>query len=666
MEMRVCGSVRDPALGRCSETTMKLSSTLILLDILIAATAYAGAPPVTIDSGAATTLDNGLVRLKVNDDGTLTELSCHAGPNLAQVGLWNCNANGYDKDGKPLEQQFDTPKGKLRIVRSSTDLVEVAFDRSPQLPLPFQASLHYVLRRGDPGFYIYMTLAHDAEMPAGHVTQYAYNLRLTPSEFDYIAVDDVRRHVSHSSLEEAEAQQITDAAYRLKNGEVVTKYDYTHAIEDGAYQLYGWTGRETGVWWIQPSAEYYGSAPFRVLLTSHQTSHTPILIWQVHCTHRGGYEIDFPPQDKSEWSKLYGPVFVYLNQGRDYDAMWDDAKARVAVQQEAWPYNWMQHKEFPTRRGKVSGTIIFDNDLPVTDAWVILSPEGTDWSKENRGYHSWTKTDENGRFNIDSVRPGSYSLFAVGADQFYEFKKDGILVLADKAADLGPLTWKRVLHGKRIWQIGTADRSTGEFANGNDFHHWGMWRRYPTDFPDDVNFRVGKSKEATDWNYIHWNWYSKRNAWTITFDLDKKPKGAVVLTFGIAGALGHGSNGLCSSGDASLQVLANGTEVGEISTPSNCSRSERQSTRYSVKEFRFDADALRKGQNVITLRHARADPYQQGEPKGEEGPGPGFTMYDAIRLELALASQNQTFEASSTDRAPTCRKEETKSKGEKP
>lgn len=616
---------------------MKRSSTWILLYVLIAAPIYAAPPPVTINSGNSTVLDNGLVRLKANNDGTLSELSYRAGPNLAQVGYWNCNANGYDKDGKPLKQRFYTPKGKLRIVRSSTNLVEIAFDHSPKLPLPFKASLHYVLRRGDPGFYIYMTLAHNAEMPAGHVTQYAYNLRLNPSEFDYIAVDDARRRVSHSCREQATATPIMDATYRLKDGEVVSKYNYTHAIEDGACQLYGWAGPKTSVWWVQPSAEYYGSAPFRVLLTSHQTRKSPILIWQVHCTHRGGHEIVFPPQDKSEWSKVYGPVFVYLNQGKDYDAMWEDAKARVAVQQEAWPYSWMQQKEFPIRRGKVFGTIIFDNDLPAVDAWVILSPDGVHWSKENRGYHFWTKTNEKGRFHVDGVRPGRYSLFAVGADQFYEFKKDAILVSADKAADLGTLTWKRVLHGKRIWQIGTADRSTGEFANGDDFHHWGMWRRYPTDFPNDVNFVIGKSKEARDWNYIHWNWYSKRNAWTITFDFDREPQGTAVLTFGIAGARGHGSNGFGSRGDASLQVLANGTEVGEISTPStggDCYRSQRQSTRYSVEELRFDAAIFRKGQNVITLRHTQADLYKQGEPKGEEGSGPGCIMYDAIRLEL--------------------------------
>jgi hypothetical protein len=72
-----------------------------------------------------------------------------------------------------------------------------------------------------------------------------------------------------------------------------------------------------------------GSAPFRVLLTSHQTAKTPVIIWQAHCTHRGGYDIEFPSEDGTSWQKIYGPAFVYLNTGSDYDALWNDAKAQV-------------------------------------------------------------------------------------------------------------------------------------------------------------------------------------------------------------------------------------------------------------------------------------------------------------------------------------------------
>jgi rhamnogalacturonan endolyase len=362
------------------------------------------------------------------------------------------------------------------------------------------------------------------------------------------------------------------------------------------------------------------------------------MIWQAHCVHRGGYQIEFPPGDGTSWQKIYGPAFVYLNADGDYDALWRDAKEQVAAVEQKWPFAWMAHELFPLARGQVSGRLDFDDGHPVADAWVILAPEGSHWSQENKGYHFWTRTDADGRFQLEQVRPGRYSLFGVGADQFYEFERDGIVVAAGEEATVGPLTWQRVVRGRRIWQVGTADRSTGEYANGDDFHHWGLWCRYPADFPQDVNFIIGKSKEREDWNFAHWNWYSQSNAWDIVFDLDEKPEGKAVLTFGIAAAKGYNVRGGGANGHAAeLRVWVNDEEVGVVSVAStggDSYRSARQSTRFSVEEIDFDAGLLSSGNNRISLRHALAHPYTQGEEKGESGSGPGCIMYDAIRLEI--------------------------------
>lgn len=584
------------------------------------------------------TIDNGLVRLGIREDGNLQELSLRGGPNLASSGYWNVNGNGYDAAGSPLRQKFAVLAGEATVVRQSDELVEVAFVREPAAPFFFRTALHYVLRRGESGFYLYMTAAHDAQIPAGYITQYAYNLRLAPQYFDYIAVDDARRHISHTIEQEAAAEQVMDATFALADGRVVSKYDYTHAIEDGDFKLYGWAGPEAGVWWIQASGEYYGSAPFRVLLTSHQTAKTPIIIWQAHCVHRGGYEIEFPPGDETSWQKIYGPAFVYLNAGGDYNTLWSDAKMQVASKGHQWPFAWMTHELFPLERGEVSGRLDFDDGSAAAGAWVILAPEGKHWSQENKDYHFWTRTDADGRFSLQQVRPGRYSLFAIGADQFYEFEQGGIAVAAGAAAAVGRLTWQRVARGRRVWQVGTADRSTAEYANGDDFHHWGLWRRYPTDFPQDVNFVIGKSREREGWNFAHWNWYSQKNAWNIVFDLDEEPTGKAVLTLGIAVARGHNARGLGANDQpAELQVWVNDEQVGVVriaSTGGDSYRSARQSTRYSVEEVEFDAGLLDGGENAVSLRHALGHRYAQGEEKGESGSGPGCIMYDAIRLEV--------------------------------
>jgi rhamnogalacturonan endolyase len=599
--------------------------------------AAAASTPVTLDIGERLVAGNGLVRMGIDRGGRLNELRYGNGPNLASAGYWNFNGNGYDSEGMPIEQRFTVLEGTPEVVRQSDDLVEIAFARSPADPAFFKMALHYVLRRGEPGFHIYMTAEHDANMPPGFITQYAYNLRVAPEYFDYIAVDDQRRHVSHSCQEEAEAEAIMDATFRLADGRTVSKYNYTHAIEDGAFNVYGWAGPEAGIWWVQGSGEYYGSAPFRVLLTSHQTAKTPVIIWQVHCMHRGGYDIEFPPDDKTRWRKLYGPAFVYINRGEDYDTMWRDASRQVETVKQQWPPVWMAHELFPLRRGNLTGRLVFDDGVPAAGAHVILGPEGSHWSKENRGYHFWTEADARGRFHMEHVRPGRYALFAAGADQFYEFHGDAIAITAGETMALGTLVWKRVVHGERIWQIGTADRSTGEFANGDDFHHWGLWRRYPNEFPGDVDFEIGKSIECVDWNFAHWNWHSQRNAWNIHFELNEEPQGEAVLTFGIAAARGHSERGYGSGGAADLRVWVNDSEAGRFTvagTGGVSYRSQRQSTRYSVKEIRFGAGLLRRGRNIISLRHALSDPYKHGEEKGESGSGPGCIMYDAIRLEI--------------------------------
>lgn len=610
--------------------------------------------PVILEREPLFVLRNGIVQISIDQNGILRKLISYGGPNLVSSGphltnggYWNFNGNGYNPDGTPIPQKFSVLTGEPKVLHESDDLIEIAFIRQPIEPMFFKTSLHYVLRRGEPGFHLYMTVTHDETMPPGHITQYAYNLRLSPKYFDYIAVDDFRRHISHSCFDEEEGEMIMDATFRLADGNIVSKYNYCHAIEDSDdFQLYGWAGPKTGVWWIQASGEYYSSAPFRVLLTSHQTSKSPVIIWQTQCTHRGGYQIEFLPGDNSPWKKLYGPVFVYLNSGEDYNALWNNAKEKVEVAKSRWPYQWMSHELFDLKRSNVIGTIEFDGNVPVANAIIILAPEGSHWSKENRGYHFWSKTDKKGNFSIEKVRSGRYTLFAIGADQFYEFKQDGILIIADEEKDLGKIIWERTLHGKRIWQIGIADRSTGEFANGDDFHHWGLWRRYPTDFPEDVDFEIGKSRENQDWNFAHWNWFSKTNSWNIRFKMDEERKGTVVLTFGIAAAraprLSDQGNGDRSQKPNSpdkvdIQICLNNKELGSFgaeTTGSVSYRSARQSTRYSVKEIRFDADLLHQGENLISLRHKVSEQYSHGEKKGESGSGPGCIMYDAIRMEI--------------------------------
>lgn len=597
-------------------------------------TARGDDPPVTLDAGRVTLIDNGTVRVGIYTNGELRLLCFAHGPNLATIGTWNADAGGYRGTNREPAEAV-TLGGTYRVVRQTADLVELAYDRAAAAPLWFATSLHYVLRRGDPGFYLFMTAAHDARMPAAYLARFGYALRLSTDLFNYVAIDDERRGLSHSSNDERKSVPVDKAAIRLPSRRVVSPYDNCQDLEDGDFQAYGWAGQDAGVWVLQPNGDYYGSAPFHRLMTAYQTASGPLIEWQAHDTLRGGTLIEFPPGDAAPWTKIYGPVFVYMNGSSGADAKWADAKERVKTQTARWPYRWMQNDAYPLDRSFVTGRLVFEDGTSAAGAYVILSPPGTEWSLENRGYHAWTRTDRNGSFLIPAVRPGLYTVTAVGADQFDEFHLPNQVVSGDR--DMGILRWQRVTHGQRLWQIGTADRSPGEFHGGNNYHHWGTWRDYPSQFPADVTYTIGESTERNDWNYVQWNWYSHRNAWQIVFDLSHYPAGHATLTFGICMARGQGTNGLAAHQPVSLQVLVNHREIDPLQvepTEDDMDRSARQNTAYRVVRLTFEASLLRRGTNIIQLRHAEGRLYRDGDSLGETGPGPGGISYDAIRLEV--------------------------------
>ena len=55
-----------------------------------------------------------------------------------------------------------------------------------------------------------------------------------------------------------------------------------------------------------------------------------------------------------------------------------------------------------------------------------------------------------------------------------------------------------------LWQIGVADGSVREFRSGRLAmqHGYMLWLDYARNFPNDVNFTVGLSDPAMDWNFM--------------------------------------------------------------------------------------------------------------------------------------------------------------------
>jgi hypothetical protein len=290
-----------------------------------------------------------------------------------------------------------------------------------------------------------------------------------------------------------------------------------------------------------------------------------------------------------------------------------------------WPYTRLEHKEYPLKRGTVSGTLRLTNGTSAKDVWVLLSPPGEEWAQVFKGYDFWTRADDKGRFTLTNVRPGRYTLTAIGANQFEDLRWENVEV-KEGTNDLGELTWKPVTHGRTLWQIGVADRSSHEFKGGDNYRHYDNFLRYLREFPDDVTFVIGKSREAEDRNFAQWATYSKRPCWTIKFDLPEEVKGKATLTIGFTSA--HPPRG----SRANLQVKVNDQQVEVIRLPkpgTSGYRSGSGDSPYHVVPVTFDAARLKKGPNEITLGHAEA------VPAAEHRRGvPGQVMYDAVRLEV--------------------------------
>ena len=321
----------------------------------------------------------------------------------------------------------------------------------------------------------------------------------------------------------------------------------------------------------------------------------------------------------------FGPAFVYCNQGDSIAAMWQDARQRAHAEQSVWPYAFIDSAAYPVQRTTVTGHIQMSDGRAPGGAWVVLAPPGTnDWCMSAGGYTFWSKVSDSGAFSIPNVRVGRYRLFVSGGDEFIDYRQDGITVFGESTQDLGSLVWNPARHGQTLWQIGVADRSTREFMNGDDVRHYDNFIRYIHDFPQDVSFTIGQSREDRDWNFAQWGWYAKKPYWSIFFNEPGQLNGEATLTLGV-----------CASAHRNLEVKVNDHVAGVIALPKTGGapyRSAGQDSEYHEYPLVFDAGWIHAGTNEITLAIQGAIPY--ANPDQARPNKIGAVMYDAIRLEV--------------------------------
>ncbi len=597
----------------------------------MAGTVNAAEPVHVYDEKDRIIMENGLIRLTYNvRSGNFDSVQAFREGKFVEVGgAFYLDANGGRSTQPKTSQYVGALKGgQCSIIHRGPDIAEIIV-RNGWENFPFRTEAHFRLARGESGFHAYVVFCHGSGDPGGTIEQARFVMKGVEWSdlFTHGVVDDRRQGIFPSA---DVVEEVQDATLRLADGTIYTKYDSTAFTADDL--VHGMAGHGLGIWIISPSREYINGAPLHQNLTVHLEHRNVtgpkqrVLLSMFQSCHFGAAPICVA--DNETWSRFYGPVFVYINQGGSIDALWADAKRRSQSEEEKWPYPWVDSSSYPIKRGRLTGKVRLADGSNPANAWVILvSSADKDWAISSKGYTFWTKADAEGGFVISNVRPGQYTLFISGANQFEDFRREHVPVQANQTTELGALVWRPVTHGRQLWQIGRADRSTAEFKGGDDCRHYDNFIRYAADFPNDVNFVIGKSKEREDWNFAQWGWYCKNPAWTIQFDLARALAGKATLTLGIAAAN--------PPEHSRLRVKVNGRLVGDVALRKSGAagyRSGGQDSDYQLVYLPFDAQFLCVGLNRITLEHTKAIPF--ADPDNARPGRIGYVMYDALRLEV--------------------------------
>jgi rhamnogalacturonan endolyase len=516
--------------------------------------------------------------------------------------------------------------------------------------------IRYTLGRGEKGIYTYAIFSHEPSYGATQIGESRYGMKLNGSVFDWLSVGPDRSAPMPNGYDWDKGTDLNMKEARLlttgvKKGIAEHKYDY--CVDQFDTPAFGWasTKQHVGIYFINPSMEYLSSGPNHFELTGHlddADGGDPTLLDYWRGTHYGGSIL--PIAAGEDWTKVVGPVMVYVPTGATPAAMYAEAQQQAKVEAAKWPYTWVNGVDYPkaAERSTVSGQMVLrDPQAPGVSLPNLLvglaypdqtpaapaagggrTPEVMTWQNDAKHYEFWTRGTADGKFAIANVRPGTYELHAMADGVLGEYAKADVTVGAGGKVDLGKLVWTPVRYGKQLWQIGIPNRSAAEFLKGNDHWHWGEYVEYAKLFPNDVDFTVGKSDFRKDW-FIYQvphdeempdalgKGKGRETPWKVNFTLAAAPAAGQrgVLRLAIAGASAR-----------SIAVKVNGKDAGTVEGLVYNATINRDGVEGSwvEKDLSFDGSLLHAGANTLTLT----------VPAGGITSG---VAYDVVRLELAPA-----------------------------
>ncbi|KAK8600954.1 hypothetical protein V6N13_059306 [Hibiscus sabdariffa] len=520
-------------------------------------------------------MDNGILQVTISKpEGIVTGVSYQGIDNLLEIRNEESNRGYWDLvwseegAGRTTGTTYVIKGSKFRVMVENEEQVEISFTRDWSSSLegkhvPLNIDKRFVMLQGSSGFYTYAIYERLKEWPGFNLPQTRIVFKLRKDKFRYMAVADNRQRRMplpedrfprrSRPLAYPEAVQLVKPVESEFTGEVDDKYQYSMDNKD--LYVHGWicSNPPVGWWLITPSNEFRSGGPMKQNLTSHVG---PTNLAMFLSAHYVGEEMVLQFERGEPWKKVFGPVFIYLNNLIDNNDplwLWEDAKQQMTTEVQSWPYNFIASEDFPKseQRGCISGRLqvsdryslglgpvessVFKVDfdqvpwlnlfryvsneyISANGAYVGLAPPGDvgSWQTESKGYQFWTRTDENGYFLINDVRAGDYNLYAWVPGFIGDYKFNPIVTITSGCdIDMGDLVYEPPRDGPTLWEIGIPDRTAAEFYvpdpdpnyinklyvnHPEKFRQYGLWERYSELYPNgDLVYTVGVSDYRTDW-----------------------------------------------------------------------------------------------------------------------------------------------------------------------
>ncbi|CAN1809421.1 Rhamnogalacturonate lyase, partial [Linum perenne] len=477
-----------------------------------------------------------------------------------------------------------------KVITEKEDVVEVSFSRTwspgqPNTVVPLNVDMRYIVRKGVPGFYIYVIVERLKGWPDVDMNYHRYAFKPNKTLFNYMAITDEIQLVMPTEADRQAGKPLAyKEAVKLTNpvsnpafkDQVDDKYEYT--LEKTQLKLKGWVSdsAKIGFWVIAPSDEYMNGGPKKNDLTCHCGPTVVVIFTSIHTF---GLDLLTEYRNGEPWKKAFGPILVYLNSDADHSALWKDAKSQLDKEIQQWPYTFVQHQDYlqAAQRGTVTGQLMVDDNYVIGVVSSFRHPQ------------------------LITVKAGD------------ELK-------------LGQVAFKPPRTGPTLWEIGIPDRSANEFFVPDadpKYRQYGLWLQYPVVYPkDDVVFQVGVSNYSKDWFFAHvlradGKTYNP-TIWKVVFDLPEvSPTGNYTIQIALAAAEMTNTYVYVNDVNAKRPHYATGT----------CGTDNAIARHGNHGLYRFFSGGLPsnlfiKGKNTIFMRQARASNYAYAG-----------VMYDYIRLE---------------------------------